>query len=155
LLIFMWSPQPPSGPAGEAEACPGAGWRAIAGTIVQPAESEMLERAGDAYPVADFGVPRIELLARQGVQGGRILLAQRPDDLAAELLVDGEVAEPTGRYDADPQALRIAFDRLANRLAEPVAAPRRRLIRRVICVEHDRNDRHCVLHEAPVDEAEG
>ena len=75
---------------------------------------------------------------------------------AIERLVDGEVAEPARRHDADAQAFRVALDRRADGLAQPVAAPRRGLVGRVIGIEHDRHDRdrHAV-HEAAVDEGEG
>src|SRR5262249_58416959 len=139
LLIFMPSPPPPSGPAREAQPRPGAGRRAVTRAILQPAESEMLQGAGGAYPVANFGVSRVKPLARQRLQGGRILLAQRADDLAVERLVDGEMAQPARRHDADAKFSRIALDGFANRLPEPVAAPRRRLVGRVIGVENDRD----------------
>ena len=75
---------------------------------------------------------------------------------AVELLVDDEMAEPARADDADPRVAGIALDRLADRLAELVAAPRRRLVRREVGVDEDRHDRQRrVLHEPLADKGEG
>ena len=68
----------------EAQAGSRAGRRAVARRVVHPLQVEMLERAGGANPVADLGVSRVELLARQGLQGAGVLLAERANDLAVE-----------------------------------------------------------------------
>src|SRR5258708_6786354 len=64
-----------SRPEGEAEAGAGAGWGAVARLIQRPFEREVLDRAGDADPVADLRATRIELFARQGLDRGGILVA--------------------------------------------------------------------------------
>ena len=81
----------PSGPTCKAQARARSGRRAIAGEVVHPVEIEMFERTGGADPVADLGAAGLELRARHGLQRLRVLFAQRPDELAVERLVDGEV----------------------------------------------------------------
>src|ERR1700730_17890961 len=115
----------------------------------------MFERACGANPVANLGASGIELLARQGLQRPRVLLAKRPNELAVERLVDGEVTEPARRHNADAQAFRVTLDRLANSLAELVAAPGRRLVGRIIRIEENRDDRdRHALPDTTMDEAE-
>src|SRR5689334_15598749 len=52
-------------PEGEAEAGAGAGGGAVTRLVERPFEREVLDRAGDADPVADLRAARIQLLARQ------------------------------------------------------------------------------------------
>src|SRR5215216_3775610 len=124
-----------SRPLGETQPSPRSGGRAIARTVGHPAQIEMLQRPAGADPVADLGVARVESRARQVLQGVRILLAERADHLAVEFLVDREMAEAARRHDADAQVFGIVLDRFPDRLAEPVAAPRRGLVGRVVGVE--------------------
>src|ERR1700724_316358 len=119
-----------SRPEGEAEAGAGAGRGAVARLVERPFEREVLDRAGDADPVADLGAARVELLARQGLDPGGVLVAQQVDKAAVQRLVDDEVRQPARAGDADPDVARITLHRGADRLAELVAAPRDRLGRR-------------------------
>src|SRR5260370_28993438 len=92
----------------------------------------MLDGAGDADPHADLRAAGVELAPRQGLQRIGILAGAGVENAAVEVFVDDEMAEPAGSDDADPGVARIALHRLADRLAELVAAPRRRLVRRGI-----------------------
>src|SRR5580700_6083637 len=143
-----------SRPEGETEAGAGAGRGAVARLVERPFEREVLDRPGDADPVADLGAPGIELLSRQRLDRGGILVAQQVDKAAVQRLVDDEMRQPARAGDADPGIARIALDRGADRLAELVAASRGRLVRRVIGVDADRHDRHGVLHDPLVDKAD-
>src|SRR6202035_604474 len=96
--------------------------------VERPFKREMLDRAGDADPVADLRAARIEFFARQRLDPGRILVPQQIDKAAVERLVDDEMRQPTRTGDADPDVGGVALDRGADRLAELVAAPRGRLV---------------------------
>src|SRR6516165_8388391 len=137
-----------SRPIGEAEPGARAGGGAVAGDIMRPGHVEVLDGTADADPHADLGAAGIELFARQRLQRFAVLVRQGVDDPAVELFVDDKMAEPARADDADASVIRIALDRLADRLAELPAAPRRRLVRRVIGVEEDRHDRQIrILHQ--------
>src|ERR1700732_4837077 len=84
-----------SRPEGETEAGAGAGRGAVARLVERPFEREMLDRAGDADPVADLGAARIELLARQGLDRRGILALHHVEEAAVERLVDDEMRQPT------------------------------------------------------------
>ena len=77
---------------------------------------------------------------RQGLQEFGVLVGAGLEDGAVEILVDQKVAQASGSDDADARVARIGLDRLADGLAELVAAPRPRLVRREICVEEYRHD---------------
>src|SRR6266567_4043715 len=141
-------------PEREAEPGAGAGRGAIARLVERPFEREMLDRAGDANPVADLRAARIEFFARQPLDRGRVLAAEQVEEAAVERLVDDEMREPARGDDADPRIARIGFDRGADRLAEPIAASRRRLVRRIVGVDADRDDRHDLLHDPLMDKAD-
>src|SRR5215467_13218456 len=145
-----------SAPTRKAKACPRSRRCAVTWTVAHPAEVEVLQRTGGTDPVADLGAARIELIARQLLQCARIFLTQRSDDFAIQCLIDGEVAQAARRHNPNAQRIGIAFDRLANGLAEPIAAPRRGLVGRVIGVEEnwDYGNRR-TIHDAPVDKGEG
>ena len=113
----------------------------------------MLDRARETDPVADLGAAGIEFLARQGLDASGVVALQHVDKAAVERLVDDKMRQPAGADDADPLVLRIALDGGADRLAELVAAPRRRLVRRVVGVDADRHDRHDILHDPLVHKA--
>src|SRR5439155_17709671 len=83
-----------SRPEGEAEAGAGAGRGAVARLVQRPFEREVLDRAGDADPVADLRAARIEFLARQGLDAGSVLALQKIDKAAVERLVDDEMRQP-------------------------------------------------------------
>ena len=57
-----------------------------------------------------------------------VFLAERPNHVVVEGLVDGEMAEAARRDDSDTQIFWIAFDRFPDGLVELVAAARRRLV---------------------------
>src|ERR1700722_3404052 len=141
-----------SRPEGEAEAGARPGGRAVARLVMRPFEREVLDGAADANPVADFRAAGIEQLARQVLDRVGVLAPEHLDEAAVERLVDDEMRETTRCDDADPLIAGHAFDRLADRLAELVAAPRRRLVWRVVGVDADRHDRHHVLHDPLVEE---
>src|SRR6266567_2014384 len=141
-------------PEREAEPGAGAGRGAIARLVERPFEREMLDRAGDANPVADLRAARIEFFARQPLDRGRVLAAEQVEEAAVERLVDDEMRQPARGDDADPRVARVGFDGGADRLPEPIAAPRRRLVRRVIGVDADRHDRHDLLHDPLMDKAD-
>src|SRR5205085_1710908 len=52
----------------EAQARPGARRRSIARHILEPVKPEVLDRAGDADPIEDFGGAGVQLVARQTFQ---------------------------------------------------------------------------------------
>src|SRR6266436_1288940 len=145
-----------SRPVGEAE--PGAGARrgAVARDIMRPRHIEVLDGTADRDPHPDLRAARIELLARQRLQGLAVLSPECLDDPAVELLVDDKMAEPARADDADARIARIALDGFADRLAELPAAPRRRLVRWVIGVEEYRHDRQVgVFHQPFADKGKG
>src|SRR5690242_14041319 len=129
-------------PECEAEPGAGAGRRAVAGLVKRPFEREMLDCAGEADPIADLGAAGVELVARQRLNGGGIVPLEHVDKAAVERLVHDKMRQPARPDDADPLVLGIALDGRADRLPELVAAPRRRLVRRVVGVDADRHDRH-------------
>src|SRR5690348_280015 len=141
-------------PEGKAEPGAGAGRRAIAGLVERPFEREMLNRAGEADPVADLGAAGVELVAWQRLDSGGIVPLEHVDKAAVERLVHDKMRQPARPDDADPLVLGIALDGRADRLPELVAAPRRRLVRRVVGVDADRHDRHDILHNALVHKAD-
>src|SRR5207248_9062002 len=100
----------------------------------------MLDGAGGADPVADLGAAGIQLLARQVLDRRAVLPAQHVDKAAVERLVDDEMRQPARADDADALVAGIALDGGADRLAELVAAARRRLVRRAEGVSADRRD---------------
>src|SRR5439155_3581800 len=120
-----------SRPEGEAEAGAGAGRGAVARLVERPFERQVLDRAGDADPVADLRAARIELLSWQPLDRGAVLAAEQVEEAAVERLVHDEMRQPARGDDADPGVARIGFDGGADRLPQPVAAPRCRLVRRV------------------------
>src|SRR5262249_8317755 len=140
----------------KAKACPRSRRCAVTWTVAHPAEVEVLQRTGGTDPVADLGAARIELIARQLLQCARIFLTQRSDDFAIQCLIDGEVAQAPRPHTPKARRIGIASTRLANGLAEPIAAPRRGLVGRVIGVEEnwDYGNRR-TIHDAPVDKGEG
>src|SRR5690348_10900725 len=119
-----------SRPEGKAEAGAGTGRCPVARDIARPGDIEMLGGAGDADPHADLGAAGVELMPRQGLQRLGILADAGVEQSAVELLVDDEMAEAARADNAHPRIAGIALDRLADRLAQLVAAPRRRLVRR-------------------------
>src|SRR6266478_1681362 len=136
-----------SRPEREAEPGAGSGRRAIARLVERPFERQMLDRAGNADPVADLRAARIELFTRQALDRCGILAAEQVKEAAVERLVHDEMRQPTRGDDADPRVARIGVDGGADRLAQPIAAPRRRLVRRIVGVDADRDDRHDLLHD--------
>src|SRR5258706_10508271 len=142
-----------SRPEGEAEAGAGAGRGAITGLVQRPFQRQVRDRAGDADPVADLGAAGVELLARQCLDRRRILAPHHVDEAAVQRLVNDEMRQPARADDADPLVAGITFDRGADRLAELVAAPRRRLVRRGVGVDADRKDRPDFLHAPLVGKA--
>src|SRR5215472_17238969 len=137
-----------SRPISETEPSAGAGGSAVAGDIMRPGHVEMLDGTADADPHADLGAAGIELFPRQGLQLFAVLALKRIDDPAVELLIDDKVAQAPRADDADAGVARVTLDRGADRLAELPAAPRRRLVWRVIGVEEHRHDRQVgVLHQ--------
>src|SRR3984893_3527835 len=143
-----------SRPEGETETGAGAGRGAVARLVERPFEREVLDRAGDADPVADLRAARIEFFARQRLDPCGVLALQQVDKATVERLVDDEMRQPARAGDSEPDVARITLDRGADRLAELVAAPRDRLVRRVIGVDADRHDRHDVLHDPLVNKAD-
>src|SRR6267154_1874142 len=143
-----------SRPEGEAEAGAGAGRGAITGLVQRPFQRQVLDRAGDADPVADLGAAGVELLARQSLDARAVLAPHHVDEAAVERLVDDEMRQPARADDADPLVAGIAFDGGADRLAELVAARRGRLVWRVVGVDADRHDWHDFLHDPLVDKAD-
>src|SRR5258708_23350690 len=119
-----------SRPEGEAEAGAGAGRGAITGLVQRPFQRQVLDRAGDADPVADLGAAGVELLARQCLDRPGVVATHHVDEAAVQRLVNDEMRQPARSDDADPLVAGITFDRGADRRAELVAAPRRRLARR-------------------------
>src|SRR3989441_4520301 len=91
-----------SRPEGEAEAGAGAGRGGVARLVERPFEREVLDRAGDADPVADLGAPRIEFFTRQGLDGRRVLALQQVDKATVERLVDDKMRQPARTGNADP-----------------------------------------------------
>src|SRR5437016_10707868 len=83
-----------SRPEGEAEAGAGAGRGAVARLVERPFEREMLDRAGDADPVADLRAAGIEFLARQRLDPAGVLVQEQVDKAAVERLVDDEMRQP-------------------------------------------------------------
>src|ERR1700730_8152761 len=145
-----------SRPEGEAEAGARPGRRAVSGHVAGPGEIEMLDGAGDADPHADLRAAGVELVPRQCLQRLGILAGARVENAAVEVFVDDEVTEPAGADDADPRVARIALHRLPDRLAELVAAPRRRLVRREIGIDEHRHHRQRrVIHEPLADKGKG
>src|SRR5690349_21550508 len=143
-------------PEGKAEAGARAGGRAVARYIARPFDVEMLRGTGGADPHADLRAAGIELVPRQGLQRIGVLARAGVDDLAVELLVDDEMAEPAGADDADAGVTGVALYRLANGLAKLIAAPRRRLVRREIGGDEHRNHRQrLVLHQPFTDKGKG
>src|SRR5260370_22728784 len=140
-----------SRPEGETEAGAGAGRGAVTRFIERPFEREVLDRAGDADPVADLGAARIEFFTRQRLNPGGVLVAQQIHKAAFQRLVDDEMRQPARAGNPDPDVAGVALDRGADRLAELVAAPRGRLVRRVIGVCADRAARQPLPHDPPVD----
>src|ERR1700693_3637501 len=69
-------------PEREAEAGAGARRGAVARLVERPFEREMLDRAGDADPVADFRAARVELFARQGLERLGVLLTEQVEEAA-------------------------------------------------------------------------
>src|SRR5208282_5530268 len=141
-LSFLRMLVTPSRPECEAEPGAGAGRGAVARFVERPFERQVLDGAGDADPVADLRAARIQLLARQALDRRGVLLAEEVEEAAVEHLIDDEMRQPARPDDADPRVARIGFDGGAERLPQPVAAPRRRLVRRIVCVDADRHDRH-------------
>src|SRR5579859_533569 len=135
----------PLRPEREAEARAGAGRSAVARLVMRPFERQVLDRAADADPVAYLRAARIQQLARQVPDRLGILALEHVEKAAIERLVDDEMREAAGADDADPLVLGVALDRGADRLAESVATPWGRLVRRVVGVDADRHDRHHVL----------
>src|SRR6266851_2914723 len=82
-------------PEGETEPGAGAGRRAVARLVERPFERQVLDRAGDADPVADLRTARIELFARQPLDAGSVLAAEQVEEAAVERLVDDEMRQPT------------------------------------------------------------
>ncbi len=116
----------------------------------------MLDGAGDANPHADLRAAGIELAPRQGLQRVGILAGAGIEKAAVEILVDNEVAEAAGADNANPRVARIALHRLPDRLAELVAAPRRRLVRRKVGIDEHRHDRQRrVIHEPLANKGKG
>src|SRR5580704_4563979 len=145
-----------SRPEGEAEAGARPGRRAVSGHVAGPGEIEMLDGAGDADPHADLRAAGVELVPRQCLQRLGILAGARVENAAVEVFVDDEVTEPAGSDDADPGVARIVLHRLPDRLAELVAAPRRRLVRRKVGVDEHRHHRQRrVIHEPLADKGKG
>ena len=99
-------------------------------------------------------IGNMELVARQGLHEGAVLVRERLEDGAVEVLVDEEMAQAPRRHHAHPRLAWKRLDRAAHRLAEPVAAARRRLVRRVVGVDRDRHDRNDVFHDPLVDKAD-
>src|SRR6266568_5837791 len=81
-------------PEREAEPGAGSGRRAVARLVERPFERQMLDRAGNADPVTDLRAARIELLARQPLDGCGILAAEQIEKAAVERLVDNEMRQP-------------------------------------------------------------
>src|SRR6266404_4187471 len=130
-----------SRPVDKTEAGAGPRRCAIAGRIARPLDIEMLRGARSTDPHADLRAARVELLARQGPQCLGVVAATGVDDRAVERLVHDEMAEPARADDADAGVVWIALDRRADRLTQPIAAPRGRLGRREIRVEQYRHHR--------------
>src|SRR5437762_3780756 len=63
-------------PKRETETGTGSGRRAIAWLVERPFERQMLDRAGDADPVADLRTARIEFFTRQPLDGSGVLAAE-------------------------------------------------------------------------------
>ena len=78
-----------------------------------------------------------------------ILAGAGVENAAVEVFVDDEMAEPARADDADPRVARITLHRLPDCLAELVAAPRRRLVRRKVGVEEHRHDRQVGVFHQP------
>src|SRR5690348_10620209 len=85
----------------EAQSRAGAGRRAIARHVFEPVEIEMLGGAGERHPVEDLGRAGVEFIAWQVAQEVRVLVCDRLEDGAVEVLVDQEVAQATRREHAD------------------------------------------------------
>ena len=82
-------------PRGEAHTGAGARGGAIARHIIEPAQLQVFDSAGDRHPVENLRTAALQLVARQPLQEVRILVGECPQDAAVELLVDQKVAEPT------------------------------------------------------------
>src|SRR5262245_51400541 len=145
------------GPGGEAQSGTGAGRRAIARDILEPVEVEMFHGAGKRHPVEDFRAAGMELVARQVLQKGRILVGARLEDGVIEVFVHQEVAQASRCRHADAGIARKALHRGAQRLPERVAPARPRLVGRIVGVEEDRHDRDRIggVHDAAVDVRDG
>src|ERR1041385_584609 len=89
-------------PEGKAEPGAGAGRRAIAGLVERPFEREMLNRAGEADPVADLGAAGVELVAWQRLDSGGIVPLEHVDKAPVERLVHDKMRQPARPDDADP-----------------------------------------------------
>src|SRR5271170_3547343 len=135
---------------GETEPGAGPGRGAVARNVMRPGQIEMLDGAADRDPHADLRAAGIQLFARQRPQGLAVLAGERVDDAAIQFLVDDKMAEPARADDADARVARIAFDRLADRPAEIIAAPWCRLVRRVVGVEEHRHDRQVLSFHQPL-----
>src|SRR5487761_1267778 len=134
----------------EAEPGAGSGRGAVARHVMRPGHIEMLDSPADRDPHADLRAAGIELLARQCLQRLAVLALERVDDAAVEFFVDNEMAEPARADDADARLARPALDRRTDRPAELPAAPRGRLVRRVIGVEEYRHDRQILVFHQPL-----
>src|SRR5712671_4904800 len=98
----------------------GSGWSAVAWDVFEPVEADALGGARDRDPVEDFRRAGMELAAGQGLQEGAVLVGERLEDGAVELLIHQEVAQaPRGQH-AYPRITGVRLDRLAHRLAELV-----------------------------------
>ena len=132
----------------------GAGLGPVGRDVVHQAHRQVLGRAGRRDPVADLGVAGFELRRRQRAQRLAVLLGEQVEDVAVQLLVHEEVAEPARGHDGHALARRPGLDRLPDGPPELVAALRSRLVRRVVRVEQHRHDgHHAIAHEPLVHEA--
>src|SRR5262249_17632118 len=109
-------------PGGEAQAGAGAGRRAIAGHIFEPVEVEVLDGAGERHPVENLRAAGMQLVARQVLQEASILIGAGLENGAVKILVDEKMAQSTGSRDADADLAGKTLDRLADGMAERVAA---------------------------------
>src|SRR6516165_11461497 len=118
LLATPCSPLPASRPSRKAQAGAGAGGRAIARNIFEPAQVEMLDRARDRNPVEDFRAAGMKLVARQLLQERRILVGASLEDGAVEILVHQEMAQAAGGENSDALGAGKNLDRPSQVLSE-------------------------------------